>query len=424
MAEPSRPPAAAPESGPVRRRQVLYVSGFDPQGPNHYHQLYQAEGRSQAALEGWTLEVGPRRKRGPQAMGWTVRWQAGPDAPATDTQFDLLRWDDVVRAHWPRGRWGLMGRIAYASWALWRGGVLWKLARSSWPQFMFMAFPGLALLLLALGSAGVLAGAAHLAWQGALGWGLALAALGLPALAGAAEWAERRSFSGWMMRSTACMVDHMRGRMPDLDERLDRLAGVLLDHWQAQADPHRAVDELLVVGHSSGAMMAVIVVARALARWPAGQPRPPLSFLTLGHCTPIMSYQPEAAAFRADLDRLAALGPADGLHWVDLSSPVDGCCMPLQGPPRHPWARPPHTSPRVLNARFAQRFSPAAYARIKADKYRCHFQYLMAADLPGGPDSLDYFRLTAGPQTLAQRCGHRPAVTDFRQFQHFGPVPW
>ena len=45
-------------------------------------------------------------------------------------------------------------------------------------------------------------------------------------------------------------------------------------------------------------------------------------------------------------------------------------------------------------------FSPAAYRRMKRDFYRLHFQYLMASELTG---DYDYFLITAGDKTLAQR---------------------
>ena len=60
-------PAKAPEPPPVRRRCVMYLSGFDPQGPAHYHQLYQQEAARQAAVNGSRIEVGGRRKAGADA---------------------------------------------------------------------------------------------------------------------------------------------------------------------------------------------------------------------------------------------------------------------------------------------------------------------------------------------------------------------
>jgi hypothetical protein len=45
-------------------------------------------------------------------------------------------------------------------------------------------------------------------------------------------------------------------------------------------------------------------------------------------------------------------------------------------------------------------FDPAVYAQMVRNKRRMHMQYLMAGERPV---LYDYFALTAGPLTLAQR---------------------
>ena len=42
----------------VRRRRVYYISGFDPQGPRRYHQLYRSESQTQAEISGYEIDVG------------------------------------------------------------------------------------------------------------------------------------------------------------------------------------------------------------------------------------------------------------------------------------------------------------------------------------------------------------------------------
>ena len=64
--------------------------------------------------------------------------------------------------------------------------------------------------------------------------------------------------------------------------------------------------------------------------------------------------------------------------------------------------------PLVVSAAFSQTLSPQKQAELKRRYFRLHFQYLCAFDaLSGGPDDYDYFRITAGPQLLADRYRHR-----------------
>jgi hypothetical protein len=51
---------------------------------------------------------------------------------------------------------------------------------------------------------------------------------------------------------------------------------------------------------------------------------------------------------------------------------------------------------------------------LKRQYFRLHFQYMCAFDRPG---SYDYFRITAGPQTLADRYAGRPP---FEKADHQG----
>ncbi len=406
---------AAGERSSVRRRQVFYIAGFDPQGPSHYHRLHAEEAPRQARVAGYAMNVGPRRRVSDIASGWRVDGEFEDGAAAVASQLEFLRWDDIVRAHWPRARWRVMlGALASTIHQV-RNGVLWRVLKTSWPAFVVLALPpALVALLLAWAGVTVVACAALLS----RGWALpAVVAAGTSGLAwwGFAAWAEAKVQMAWLMRSTRFILRQARGDAPDLERRLDQCAERI-----AQACREPEWDEVLVVGHSSGAMLAVSAVARTLSRLDAAgasAARPAL--LTLGECIPMLSYQPEAAAFRQEL---AALATAGDLTWIDVTAPPDGCCFALVDPTAAARAGHPHPSaawrsPKLLSARFAQMFSPAAYARLRRDRHRCHFQYLQAAERV---TDYDYFAITGGPIRLRDRFASHRSVDNFRQFQLFG----
>src|SRR5262249_8011847 len=114
------------------------------------------------------------------------------------------------------------------------------------------------------------------------------------------RWAEGKVQMTWLMRSTRFILRQARGQTADLEARpanFARRVEAVLDESE--------VDEVLVIGHSSGAMLAVSTVARALRRRGDAAGGPALSLLTLGECIPMLSYQPGASAFRAELAVLA-----------------------------------------------------------------------------------------------------------------------
>jgi hypothetical protein len=398
----------------VRRRRAFYVSGFDPQGPAHYHRLYAEEAPKQAAVSGYAIEVGPRQRAAEHSSRWQVR--SGADRPdEVETTVEFLRWDDIVRRHWPRSRWAVMLSALASTGRQIGNGVLWRILKTSWPAFLVLFFPPALVVLLAAWALITLAIAASLAVQG-MGGLLAALAVGATSAAGwlaFGRWAEAKVQMAWLMRSTRFILRQARGQAPELEARIDEFARRVVS---ALEEPD--VDEVLVVGHSSGAMLAVAAVARALRLRPeAASSGRVVSLLTLGECIPVLSFQPEARAFRSEL---ATLAQSEALQWVDFTAPPDGCCFALVDPTavcEERAAASRWMPPKRLSPRFAQLFDPGRYETLRTDKYRCHFQYLMASERGGG---YDYFAITAGPERLASRFAAHASVENFRDFQLFG----
>ena len=409
--------ATAALTPPVRRRRLLYVSGFDPRSPAHYHRLYRAGAEAQARVSGHQIQVGPRRHDGPWCDHWQV--QARIEGHDCDTQVDFLRWDDLIRQHWPAGHAAYLRGALSVTARLVANGVLWRLLRTSRPAFQACIGAGFVTSTLLL-LASLLIGLTAAAWQawGAVGGAAVsvLATLGMVGLAWLSRHAERAWYLGWVLRGLAFTTRQARDGTPEMTQRLEAFA----DHLQAcMADP--SLDEVLVVGHSLGTMQAASVIARWMAREPARAMDPRLSLLTLGQSFPVQAYQPGSRAFRAELVRVA---DALGHRWIDITAPADRCCTALVDPTEaaHGFdglvARQP---PRRLTPQFPKLFSAERYAALRQDLFEMHFQYLKASDLPG---PYDYFALSAGPQRLADRFASQRDAGDFTALQCLGgPFP-
>jgi hypothetical protein len=122
----------------------------------------------------------------------------------------------------------------------------------------------------------------------------------------------------------------------------------------------------------------------------------------------MQSFLPKADRLRRDL---ALLATEDSITWVDVSAPGDGCCFALSDPVSVSGVAPAKGQrwPLVMSAAFTKTLSPEKQEELRNRWFRLHFQYLCAFDKPG---DYDYFRITAGPQTLAQRFrGRRPSAS-------------
>jgi hypothetical protein len=392
------------ERGTVHRRHVFFLSGFDPKGASYYHGLYRNESALQAAVTGARYDVGARQRRDNGNTMWQVRGEA--EGQTTETTFEYVRWDDIVRAHWPRNGWQvLLGSLRGYCAALASPAALRKVWHASRKTLIALAYPAafwLGALLL-----GALMGLALASLLAAL-WP---AAAWLPGLAGTAAaiglwWAalawERRLNTSWLLRIYQFAGDWRAGRTPSLQTRIDNLVKALTHRL---AD--RELDEVLLVGFSVGSLLAVSTAARLQKT--ASKDNLSLdrfSLVTLGHCVPLLGLMKGADAFRAELARL---GQAPHVRWVDFSSLTDWGSFALVDPlalclgpagAQRPYA------PRMASPRFHLMFEPETYARIIRDKRRMHLQYLMAGQRPA---VYDYFAITAGPCSLPERLARMPA---------------
>lgn len=384
------------------RRRILYIPGFDPFPPRRYRELYRREGARQAEISGYRILASDRQRGG--GFGWAATGEFS-DGRA-EASFEVLVWDDLVQSSMQPGLARSYWQMLTTTWRYVGSGTLFRLMRLRRGPVLAALYPVAVLLaqLLAAALVGALAGWAgrSLVGGGLPGWALALA---LAALAG---WAvleafrriDGRIFAHYLMHDYAFTARHGGAYPRALERRLeefaDRLAGALADE----------VDEVLVVGHSSGAYLAVSLLAdkiRGGRHVPGG---PALSLLTLGQVVPMASFLPRAVRLRDDL---ALLSNSDRIFWLDVSAPGDACCFGLCDPVAVTGvAGPDQRWPLVISAAFSRTLSPETQRQLRGRWFRLHFQYLCAFDRPG---DYDYFAITAGPGTLAQRYagrGHSP----------------
>lgn len=404
----------------VRRRHVFYLPGYDPIPPRRYRELYRREGTAQARIAGYDLTIGPREKgmgdtKDPRGrFGWTA--QMIQDGQTSRAEIEVMVWADLVQSSMNGSIPATYLQLLRTSWAYIASGALWRLMRLRRGPVIAALYPIVMLLMqLALSlAAGVLAGRALMAGLGHPGPGvkdtaiLGAAVLGGMAVTAAGLWFWRRMdgrlFAYYLMHDYAFTAAYGGAYPPALDARIRDFAHRIVASVgqsggdQASVD-HDGVDEVLLVGHSSGAYLGVSVLAEAMAQLPATAR---VSFLTLGHVVPMASFLPGAARLRADLRSVAGDGR---VTWVDVSAPGDPCCFGLCDPVAVSRAEPAvRSGPLVLSAAFRRTLTPARFNAMKWRWFRLHFQYLCAFDCP---QNYDYFAITAGPLTLGQRFAGR-----------------
>jgi len=408
----------------VQRRRVFYIPGYDPIHPRRYRELYRKEGAGQAAISGYDIALKP--KKSTPYYGWQVN--AVIDDMRVHADVDVLVWSDIVRNSMKTSIAATYAQLVRTAWIYGSTGALRRLMRLRKGPVIAALYPvGMLLMQLLLA---LLAG-----WVAAFGirtlfetiMRVVVSPLLLAMVPGAAStlsaisvavaaffgvvagvavvvmllrWFKSKDgkfFAYYLMHDYAYSAASRGANPAALEARMlsfqDAIAEALSDE----------VDEVLVVGHSSGAHLAVSILSDLIRAGRVPADGPALSFLSLGQVVPMVSFLPDAHRLRADLRFLSA---RDDLVWVDVTAPGDGCAFALCDPVAVSGVAPDNKRwPLVFSAQFTQSLSPERWAALRWKFFRLHFQYLCAFDRPL---DYDYFQITAGPLTLRERYADRP----------------
>ncbi len=380
---------------PIAKRRVFYIPGYDPIHPRRYRELYRKEGAAQADVSDYDITLKPKQTSG--AYGWRVEGQI--EDHATTSDIEVLVWADIVRDSMDVGIWATYKQLARTAWLYIGSGALWRLMKLRKGPVIAALYPVVFLLVQLVLSLLAAYGLGKLITM-FLPWWAGFA--GLAIVPGLLNWFKRKDnkfFAYYLMHDYAYSAATKGSNAPELEARMaeftSRIAEALTED----------VDEVLVVGHSSGAHLAVSVLSDLIRAGQVPEHGPVLSFLSLGQVVPMVSFLPEAKRLRRDL---AYLCQRDELAWVDVTAPGDGCAFALCDPVSVSGVAPETGKkwPLVLSAAFTQTLSAERWRELRWKFFRLHFQYLCAFDNPG---AYDYFKITAGPQTLASRFAGRSA---------------
>ncbi len=405
---------AAPE---ITRRRVMYIPGYDPVHPRKYRERYRREGARQAEISHYDLALSPKQIGG--KYGWRV--SAKMNGANVQADVEVMYWADIVRDSMRAGVVATYGQLVRTAWVYLGSGALFGLMRLRKGPVIAALYPVVALLLqlalavgcgigvayalmvvsqLALSTAGVLAVSSYFPLRAFLAYGVTLPATAW-AILGWFKQNDHRFLAYYLMHDYAFSAIDC-GAYPTAQEaRMATFGDRIAEAMQSDAD------EVLIVGHSSGAYIAVSILADLLraGRVPDGAPR--LALLTLGHVVPMVSFLPKAGRLRADL---AFLSVQDRITWVDVTAPGDGCAFALCDPVAVSGVAPSGKRwPLVISAAFSQTLAPETWKAMRWRLFELHFQYLNAFDRPG---DYDYFAITVGPVSLATRfAGRAPSAS-------------
>jgi hypothetical protein len=396
----------------VPKRYFLHASGFDPHDSVAQYRRFVREVARFAATWNVKAQVSAIDRSGVADGHWTVTTQA-PGWQVV-TVFELLDWSDIVRGELkrPASRRLAQGLATFAEFI--SSGTAWRYFTANWRYGMFFLVPFLNVFLfaaLAILAADYVGTAVAAALASTLGGIAAGTAAGLSVFAALMRWPGERWRVPQALADWIFAREYMLGRHPKMNARIEAFVAHVVT-CARRAD----TEEIVVAGHSLGAIVAVDVLARAFDRDPAlGRHGPKLNLLTVGATIPKLALHPRGAWLRESVQRLAA---EPSLTWAEYQArddfisfhkfdPVKLTRLPPPSPP--PRAedgksiRPPPPAeegreggdgPIIRRVQIHQMLSAPTLRRLRFSYMRLHYQFVMANERRA---AYDYFMLMCGP---------------------------
>jgi len=381
----------------IRRRHLFHISGYDPAPAQvHYRRFVN---QLEIYKTTWGVEATASLDDKSSFCRWTILTE-GPHWH-THCTYELLAWDDIIQAEASRSEMSRLwrGMIAYVD--LIRTGTIFRYIMANSQYFFFTIFPILQLGFLAACAAYAALSIVHAVPALAPQQGVLIAVVGVGFFLLLLQWPGRRwriqqSLDDWILSK-----DYIKRQRPDLEARLNQFAERLIACSQ-----DTALDEIIIVGHSLGAVLAVDVVAKALQLDPGLARRGILiALVTVGATIPKFALHPHAQAVR---DKIAVILANPDIYWVEYQARADFINFYRFDPASLSRISKAHdemkTKPIIRRVRLQSMLRPGTFAKYRLNLLRLHYQFVMANDCRY---SYDYFMLVCGP-FAAQEWTTRP----------------
>jgi pimeloyl-ACP methyl ester carboxylesterase len=375
----------------VRQRHVFHLAGYDPIGAAWYRQF-----KRELAIFARTWSICSAVSEFTQSSASHAQWKVTTRALnwQVETIYELLLWDDIVLADFGQPMTKRLAKSSFAFFDIVMTGTAFHYLRANWQYALFFLFPFFLLSVFAViavamanwvASSMTLPHIPHVAVLVALSVSIFALLLHWPGR----RWRVQQGLDDWIFS-----WDYLYGRRPDITARLDHFAERLVARAR-----NTALDEIIIVGHSIGATLALEVVTRALAIDPnLGRQGPAVCLLTVGSTIAKFALHPAGGSFRHHAARIVG---ERSIAWAEYHARSDAISFYKFDPVTLTrfYGDPISGKPLLRRVWLQQMLTTRTYWRYRLRFMRLHYQFVMANERRS---TYDYFMMVCGPIPFAR----------------------
>jgi len=375
----------------IKEREVFYIAGYDPRGHRYYYSLYKKNAKKQSKINKLNLKISKTKKIDDNIFSCEITSNQN-----TQTTYNFFSWNDIVKKNWTEGFIKNFIDTIYFIKMYLLSGIFIRFTKESRPQLIAGLFP----LIYLSSTIFVLS---YFTYESfiffstyfhkilALVLAFVIFVLGLKLIDNIAN----KIAVFWLSRIYAFCARWSEKKILGIDERVEYFSKHI---FQKIKENNNSQKEFLLTAHSVGTILAINIANSVIKKCKEENiDYSNFKLLTLGHCIPLVSYQ---RASKIHKSTLKELGKTKNFIWLDYTSKIDGACFCVDPIVSSGLQRRKDCGPVLLSPRFFKLFKKENYKKIKRDKYKAHFLYLMASDLT---ENYDYFDITAGNKALEYR---------------------
>lgn len=386
------------------RRHVFHIAGYDPISASDQHRRFQ---RQLTIFEKtWNVEAVARDL---ESESSSPRWHITSKGPnwQVESTVELLAWDDIITQIACGGRLQrLLRSLVSLANLIWTGTLL-RYAIANQRYFLFAIAPfALAVLFGIVSWSVAFLVASSLDWPLPARYVLGMAG-GLCLFLSLLEWPGRQWRIYQALDDWNLALDYVYRRRRDLENRLDHFARRIVSE-----SANGSADEIVVVGHSLGAILAVDAVARALELdHDLGRHGRSISIMTVGATIPKCALHP-AAHWLRDRSKRIVIEPT--IFWVEYQSRADAISFYRFDPVALKRICEKEdrrdAKPLIRRVQIKDMLQPETFKKYRHRVLRLHYQSVMASDRRG---TYDYFMMICGPIAVKDWTTSRRGLLDF-----------